>query len=178
MDDLDSASVLRKRCQEILQDRKSGRIIGRTPTATNDCAAPSVEASDTLQLNTTPLVDSESPLPTEPPTHPQPPSILFDNSQPADRTPSRLSDVKISKGARQPSNTAATTLITKLATLLAVDEETIDPSATLASYGFDSLLAADLGSWIKSTFDVSLETHEVLDDVSIGELGARVAGRS
>ncbi|OJJ81799.1 uncharacterized protein ASPGLDRAFT_37623 [Aspergillus glaucus CBS 516.65] len=101
---------------------------------------PPLKQATPYKLNTTPLVDSESPLPTEPPTHPQPPSILFDNSQPADKTPSRLSGVKISKGAGQPSNTAATTLITKLATLLAVDEETIDPSATLASVRSGCLL--------------------------------------
>lgn len=140
VDDMESTSVLRKRCQKILQHRKSARTNGCTPAAANDCAVSSVGSSDTLNPNTSFLNDTENPLQSSLQVSAPPPTPST-NNQPTNKTSDK-------KKKKKPHT--ATTLVTKLATLLAIGEQTIYPSATLASYGFDSLLAADLGSWIQN----------------------------
>ncbi|KAH7075847.1 polyketide synthase-like protein [Paraphoma chrysanthemicola] len=77
----------------------------------------------------------------------------------------------------------ATDIITEaiqnqLSSLLVVSKEDIDPKKPIHKYGVDSLVAVEMRNWFAKGVGADVGTIEILDDIGIAQLAAKVAMRS
>lgn len=56
--------------------------------------------------------------------------------------------------------------------------EDINPAVSLDEFGIDSLVAIELKNWLVRTFQVAVQTSEIVDASSIASLGMTIASRS
>jgi acyl carrier protein len=66
----------------------------------------------------------------------------------------------------------------RFATFTARPVEEVDPDSSLDEFGIDSLVAIELKNWLVRTFQVSVQTSEVVDAASITSLAKLIAARS
>lgn len=73
---------------------------------------------------------------------------------------------------------ASQLITTKLAALVAIDEDDMDLNIPFSELGLDSLVAIEFKSWIVRNFSSPMQTSEILDASSIKGLAALVVKRS
>ena len=65
----------------------------------------------------------------------------------------------------------------RLAKMLFLDKDAIDDSKTLATYGMDSMIAAELRSWLVKTWDINMSLWDILDpSATIASLSIKIGG--
>ena len=69
-------------------------------------------------------------------------------------------------------------LIDRLSGSLDVDKKQIDPQKPMHLFGVDSLVAVEIRYWLMKHLQADLSIFEVLSNVSLAELGYRIAGKS
>jgi NADPH:quinone reductase-like Zn-dependent oxidoreductase/NAD(P)-dependent dehydrogenase (short-subunit alcohol dehydrogenase family) len=77
----------------------------------------------------------------------------------------------------------ATDIITEaiqmqLSSLLVVSKDDIDPKKPIHKYGVDSMVAVEMRNWFSKGVGADIGTTEILDDIGIAELAARVTKKS
>ncbi|KAI4240122.1 MAG: hypothetical protein L6R42_011583 [Xanthoria sp. 1 TBL-2021] len=106
----------------------------------------------------------------------------------------RSAVAKTSAGARESSlqlqlqNAAASAaemhavvreaIVARMAKVLVVPAEDLNPSQSISHYGGDSLSAVELRSWLARSLDVQVGVMEILSGKSIDLLAGEVLGRS
>ncbi|CZR61454.1 related to polyketide synthase [Phialocephala subalpina] len=75
-------------------------------------------------------------------------------------------------------NIVVRAIVERFALFTARPVEDISPSTSLEQFGLDSLVAIELKNWLVRTFQVAVQTSEVVDATSILALGKLVASRS
>ncbi|KAJ4289017.1 hypothetical protein N0V90_011359 [Kalmusia sp. IMI 367209] len=74
-------------------------------------------------------------------------------------------DAAIKSGTKEEAVIlVATAVVERIAGLLEIETESIDPSRGVAEYGVDSLIAVELRSWVVSMFDQSIPLLKLLDE--------------
>jgi acyl carrier protein len=81
-------------------------------------------------------------------------------------------------GLQDRSAVAVSALMAKLARILDVAAEDIDPHRTLSDYGTDSLMAVELRNWIRRDFGVTVAIFDIIGVASIKKVGQLVAERA
>ena len=66
----------------------------------------------------------------------------------------------------------------KLCSLLMVQEEDLDPTKAIVTYGLVSLVAVELRNWIAKEVGARIQLLDVMTSKSWGELVALIASRS
>lgn len=79
---------------------------------------------------------------------------------------------------KQRSEVVSRFLATKLAVALSISADDVDISRPLFEYGVDSLMAVELRNWIRSQFQATISTFDIMGGTSIRGLGGIVADRS
>ena len=69
-------------------------------------------------------------------------------------------------------------LKTKLCSLLMIQEEDIDPSKAVITYGLDSLVAVEFRNWIAKEMGARIQLMDVTASKSWGDLVALIVSRS
>ena len=69
-------------------------------------------------------------------------------------------------------------LVRKLAKMLMVDVEDIEPEKPITRYGIDSLLAVELRSWIFMDIQADVSVFQLMSNVPITELARQIAVKS
>jgi hypothetical protein len=78
----------------------------------------------------------------------------------------------------EAESNAARIVARKLSSLVAINEDDVDLSSSLADIGLDSLVAIDFKNWIGRAFIAPMQTSEILDASSILELSRLIVSRS
>lgn len=60
--------------------------------------------------------------------------------------------------------------------MFGLDEGHVVPTASLAAYGVDSLVAVELRNWIVSQVGADISIFELMQSPSLGELAGKLAG--
>lgn len=81
------------------------------------------------------------------------------------------------------STTEAVDIVTdalraKVAKILSLDKEDLDPEKTLDAYGVDSLVAVEIGIWLKNTMQATVPIFDILGKNSMRALAALVVEKS
>ena len=66
----------------------------------------------------------------------------------------------------------------KVAKILSLELEDVDPEKTLDAYGVDSLVAVEIGIWFKTTMEATLPIFDILGKNSIRALAMVVVEKS
>lgn len=69
-------------------------------------------------------------------------------------------------------------IVAKIANMLAIPVESIDPGQSMATYGFDSLAAVELRNWLFREAKADVAVFDVLGKTSLMELASDVALKS
>ena len=69
-------------------------------------------------------------------------------------------------------------LIKKLSKILGMQQEDMDSTKPMASYGVDSLVAVELRNWFTRALSAEIAIFEILGEPSISAVGNTVAGKS
>lgn len=73
---------------------------------------------------------------------------------------------------------ALAALVDRLARLLAVPREDVDPARPIASFGVDSLVALELRQWVGRELRAEMSVFDIMQGASVEELAGKVVGRS
>lgn len=82
------------------------------------------------------------------------------------------------KTLHEAEGTTTQLVATKLAALVAIDEDDIDLDLPFSELGLDSLVAIDFKNWIGRAFAAPMQTSEILDASSIRNLAVLIVKRS
>lgn len=65
-----------------------------------------------------------------------------------------------------------------MAKILSLEKEDVDPEKTLDAYGVDSLVAVEIGIWLKNTMEVTVAIFDILGKSSMTSLAMTVVEKS
>lgn len=82
------------------------------------------------------------------------------------------------KSSAEAVDVVSDALRAKVAKILSLDKEDVDPEKTLDAYGVDSLVAVEIGIWLKNTMQATLPIFDILGKNSMRALAALVVEKS
>ena len=82
------------------------------------------------------------------------------------------------KSVEEAAVLIAETLISRLAGIMALNKDDIDPGKPVHYYGVDSLVAVELRSWLSKHLGADIEVLDIMGDGSIAQLADMVARSS
>ncbi|KAI9683016.1 MAG: Type I Iterative PKS [Bathelium mastoideum] len=115
-------------------------------------------------------------------------NLLFQNVMPhkvdepetrsVERTEDDLGSLKAATSSVQAKEIVWKMITKQLENIVGLGEDSLDPAASMAAIGLDSLSATDLRNWVSSRLSAKLELTEILDASNVDVLVDYVARRS
>ena len=97
----------------------------------------------------------------------------------ADQAPQSLAQLLMSAESLEAAQQAISgRLKAKLCSLLMVQEEDLDPTKAIVTYGLDSLIAVEFRNWVAKEVGARIQLLDVMTSKSLGDLVAFIASRS
>nr|A2R6H1.2 RecName: Full=Highly reducing polyketide synthase otaA; AltName: Full=Ochratoxin biosynthesis cluster protein 1; AltName: Full=Ochratoxin biosynthesis cluster protein A [Aspergillus niger CBS 513.88] len=100
------------------------------------------------------------------------------------QTAEQAAEAPVSQGLREASSMEAAVevvtraIVHKLARIMALSVQEIDPQRSLGSYGVDSLVTVDLKAWFQREVGVSIGSGELLGEMAMTQLAQQAADAS
>ena len=86
--------------------------------------------------------------------------------------------IATAEDADTAKETALAALMNRLAALLAIPHEDVDPQKAITAFGVDSLVALELRQWINKHLRADVNLVDIMHSASVEELAAKVVTKS